>query len=103
MVAQAPGFVNLLEGHPIETAALQAKVPLGFWGFNDFYEPDQLQWLQNLSMRVMENDGVRLHKANTPKTGGTFYKTLAASKSPCTCKYSYAGFDAAKEASNYLQ
>ena len=41
MVAQAPGFVNLLEGHPIETAAEQVKVPLGFWGLNDFYAPDQ--------------------------------------------------------------
>ena len=47
MVAQAPGFVNLLEGHPIETAAVQAKVPLGFWGLNDFYEPDQLRSLQD--------------------------------------------------------
>ena len=101
MVAQAPGVVNLLENHPIETAAVQANVPLGFWCINDFYEPDQLKWLKELSMKVFTDNGVRLHKALTTKKGGTYYTTLAASRSPCTCKYSYAGFDAHKKANNY--
>ena len=103
MVAQAPGVVNLLENHPIETAAVQANVPLGFWCIKDFYAPEQLRWLKELSMKVFRDNGVTLHKAHSPKTGGTYYKTLAASRSPCTCKYSYAGFNADKKDSNYLQ
>jgi hypothetical protein len=103
MVVQAPGFVNLLAGHPIETAAEQVRVPLGFWGLNGFYEPEQLQRLQDLSLKVMNAKGVRLHRAQSSKTGNTYYKTFAACKSPCTCKYTYAGFDANKAASNYGQ
>ena len=87
--------------HPIGVAATQANVPLGFWCINDFYPQEFLVDLQARSQELFDCKGVRLHKPQSTKVGNTYYKTFAASKYPCRCMYSYAGFQAEKAASNY--
>ena len=99
--AQDASFDDLLADHPIGVAATQSKVPLGFWRINDFYTQEDLASLQARSRELFDLHGVRLHKALTAKVGSTYYKTFAASKHPCSCMYSYAGFQAGKASSNY--
>ena len=79
-------------------AACRAQVPLGFWSVRDFYDTAELQQLQAMSATVFAAIGNRMHKPNTTKEGGTYYRTLAAAKHPCSCRYEYAGFKATREA-----
>ena len=83
---QDPEFEDLLAGHPIARAAAEKGVPLGMWKVKNFYPQDSWASLYQASLRLFRVHGVTLHKAESPKTGDTYYKTFAASKVPCSCR-----------------
>ena len=86
--------------HPVGKAALKAGVELGCWTIRDFFSKKDFECLKQRSQTSMST-AVRLHSPETFKDGGTYYRTLAASKRPCTCKYGSAGFNPERDVSKY--
>ena len=59
----------------------------------DVFRQDKLQQIQLVSDRLMTSEAAKLlgAKPNSPKCLPFGYKTLQASKWPCTCRYRFAG------------
>ena len=86
------GGEHLLKGTPVYDVCETG--PLQCWLIridNVIGKPEIQQELSRMSHRLMEASQT-LHAPNSPQTADTYYKSINASRWPCSCKYYHDGW-----------
>ena len=102
LALQGSNFKEELPHEMVDASDAVGK-PSGLWSIQNVYTDELRRKLVSASLRYFEKAGAVLGRGEASTAqGGTRYKTVAASRRPCTCMC-YAGYDAAQDKFGYSQ
>ena len=89
------GGTDLLNGTPFQEFAESGTLPSWLIRMDNVFSPDELQKFA-VQSRGLLSVAQCYGTPNTEKTNDTYYRSINASRWPCTCQYWYPGWNRGK-------